>query len=130
MLTEFEAAHCIAPLINSAGHNRIGVVAIGTGSAVFDLSTYLTAISRGHYLTLQADGGDVYFAMNNVNGGTVDESNTTAGNATVCWKIPNGTVQHYQLVEDFTFLVAKGSVACKLRLHVSSLSPTQGASDV
>ncbi len=127
-----QAVNIIPPLINvvAAGaepaHMRCAAIPITTSSTVFDLTTYLTpGITRGHFISCQADGGDVYLVFNNVNGGSVDETITTAGTVTVCWKIPNGTMQDFAIPEDYTFLVAKGSATCKLRIYLSSLADAQ-----
>lgn len=126
---QHQAANIIAPLINVAAagavtaRNRCAAIAIAGASGTFDLTTYLQpGVLNGHYLTAQADGGDVFLFFNNVNAGTVDETVTTAGGVTACWKIPNGTVQHFCIPQDYTWLVAKGSVACKLRIYVSSIA--------
>lgn len=127
-----QAVNVIPPLINVAAaapepaHFRCAAIALTTSSARFDLTLYLTpGITRGHFVTCQADGGDVYLVFNNADAGAVDETITTAGTATVCWKIPNGTTQDFAITEDYTWLVAKGSAACKLRMYVSSLADAQ-----
>jgi hypothetical protein len=127
-----QAVNIIPPLINVAAaapepaHFRCAAIPLTTSSARFNLELYLTpGITRGHFISCQADGGDVYLVFNNADAGAVDDAITTAGTATVCWKIPIGTTQDFAIPENYTWLVAKGSVVCKLRIYVSSLADTQ-----
>jgi hypothetical protein len=131
-----QAVNVIPPLINVAAagavpaRNRCAAIPLTTASTVFDLTTYLSpGVLLGHFITFQADGGDAYLVFNNANSGTVDETITTAGNATVCWKIPSGTSQDFAIPENYTFLVAKGSATMKLRAYVSSLADSQPVSE-
>jgi len=93
---EQEAANIIAPLINVAAAAGIAeqcaqmALPITATSTAFDLSAYLSAWNRGHFLTLQAETADVYFALSTVNTDTVDPTVTTAKAVTLCQRVPSG----------------------------------------
>jgi hypothetical protein len=119
---EYEAANIIAPVLNGSGakgRDRILAIEITDTSARVDLSGLIPEIGNGHYLTAMADGADVYFAFNNADSGTVDDAATDDG-ATVCWKLPVDQPQHFRLVQNFHWLVAKtASGTALLRIYVS-----------
>jgi hypothetical protein len=106
---EFEAANIIGPALNVAaagGFPAIRVqfaIDVTTSSAANDLNTYLTKFKNGHYLTLHADGGDIYYSFDVSNGGSIDTTARGAGGATVCQKIPSG--------QDRSFRVPPGSTS-------------------
>ena len=130
-LIQTEAANIVAPLLNTSARRRIGAIAITSTSTVFDLSTYITTITAGHYLSFIADGADVYVAFNDANSGTVDNTVTTAGAVTVCYLLKDGVEKNFRLIGDHKYLVAKtASGTATLRVAVSSLSPTQSAADI
>ncbi len=122
-MTEIEAANIIAPVLNGAGlhaRNRIAAIATSTSSARSDLSTLITDVGKGHYLTLMADGGDIYIALNNADAGSIDETATGAG-ATVPWKLEDSVPQHFRLVDNFYWLIHKAASGTpKLRVYLSS----------
>ena len=73
--------------------NGIAAMAVTTTTAGTDLSlaTQLGAgIKKGKFITLVADAA-VFFFFNTSDAGTVDETNTTAGNATRCFLLPANT---------------------------------------
>jgi hypothetical protein len=119
---EYEAANIIAPVLNGSGakaRTRILAIEVTDTSARVDLSTLIAEIGNGHYLTAIADGGDVYFALNNADAGAVDE--TAVDDAvTVAWKLPADQPQHFRLVQNFHWLIAKTATGtAQLRLYVS-----------
>lgn len=81
-------------------------------------------IQRGRFITLQADGADVYFFFNNSDAGTADETATTGNDRT--WTLKAGIPQDFILRDGYTWLVHKGASNTKLRAYVSSYSPTRG----
>lgn len=102
---------------------NVYAVAVTTSSVAHTLPT---ACKKG-YLTLQADGGDIYVAFG-PSTLTIDETTTTTmalepSLTSECAKIPDGTslsVQASMLHVDSTHIVLKGSAACTLRLTRSS----------
>lgn len=132
--TEYEAANVLLPLVNKAASDargarfRTAVIAVTTSSVAQDISTYITEWDQGHFFSLQADGGDVYFVTSDVGTDSIDEAITTAGAVTLCQKIPNGSRWDGRLADGYKYLIVKGSAACKLRVSLSSCWPTQSAS--
>lgn len=136
---EQEAANIIAPLVNIAA--AAGVVEqcdmmalpITAVSTAFDLNTYISAWRRGHFLTLHADGGDVYLAFDKVNTATVDPAITTAKAVTVCWKIPSGQDRTYRLppvdspnATAYQYIIARTSAGtATLRGYISSIGHSE-----
>lgn len=132
---EQEAANIIAPLVNIAAAAGVPAqvtqmaIAVTTTSTVQDLSG-ISAIGRGHFITLQADGGDVYIAFNKVNGGTIDNTATGVGTG-ICQRIPSGQDRTYRLPNvdspndtAYQYLLHKTSTGtATLRISISSLSP-------
>ena len=136
---EQEAANIIAPLLNIAAAAGIPeqcdqmALPITAVSKIFDLNTYLTAWRKGHFLTLHADGGDVYLAFHKANGGTVDPTVTTAKAVTLCQRIPSGQDRTFRLPPidspadtAYQFIVARTSAGtATLRGYISSLAPAE-----
>lgn len=115
-----EAENVIAPVLNGAGpgaKNRIACVSVTTSSARTDLSTLLSDWAAGHFITICPEA-DVYIAFNNADSGTVDETATSG--ATVCWLIPAKSYFHVRMVKNYSWLIVKGTSACKLRAYISS----------
>ena len=109
---------------------NIRAIAVTTSSAITDLSASTEIwndILAGRMIRMRADGGDVYYAFNTANSGTVDQTNTTPGNATQCDIIPAGQFidvrPPYAANALGQWLILKGSVACTLRISVCSESP-------
>jgi hypothetical protein len=129
---DLEAVNPIAPLLG-----KIRAFAVTTSSARFDISacTEFSSDDLARVFRFEANGGDVYWAINNSNAGTVDETNTTASNATQCAVIPNGTFKDVRLpwvkiggsatAGLATWLIIKGSAACTLRVSLSSENTSQ-----
>lgn len=110
-----------APRLNQTDQTYIMVEDVTTSSSTpkdLSASANFNELAQSCFLTFQADGGDVYFAFNNANSGSIDETATSG--ATRCWKIPDGTSIDRKLSDGFTWLITKGSAACKLRIQVSS----------
>lgn len=116
--------------------NKIRAIAVTATSARHDMAVSTevwTDVIAGRSLIMTADGGDVYFFFHNADAGTVDEANTTQGNANQCEVIhasmsrkvrppfvPDGAGATVGLCQ---WLVVKGSVACTLRISVDSEDP-------
>jgi hypothetical protein len=132
---EQEAANIIAPLLNIAAAAGVPelcnqmALPITAASTVFDLNTYLTAWRKGHFLTLHADGGDVYLAFHKTSGGTVDPTVTTAKAVTLCQRIPSGQDRTFRLPANdspndpaYQFITARTSAGtATLRGYISSI---------
>lgn len=119
-----EATHRIAPLLNTATMLRGAAISVTTSSARHDLTLRLTKVLDGHYYSFRAEGGTVYLAFNNADSGAVDETAVAAG-VTECYSIPDGSEEDWQIPANYTWLIVKGSVACKLRIALSSKNPNQ-----
>lgn len=114
---------------------KIRAIPVTTSSVIFDLSASTevwTDVQGGRMLRLRADGNDVYYAFNFTNTGTIDETNTTQGNATQCAVIPAGDYEDVRVprVEGpagglCQYLLVKGAAACTLRLSVTSADPSR-----
>jgi len=125
-----EAANLIFPLLNTATKVRQGAIAVTTTTGGGDIGALLTKAKDGHFITLFADGGDVYFAFNNSAAGTLDETATGTG-VTVCQKLPSGQFVSGRLVDNFTFIRVKtASGTATLRYALSSKSMGQHARDI
>lgn len=132
-----EAANIILPLLNIATTQQTqAVVATSTSSARTDLGALLTALLKGHFLTITNDGAsgeDVYIAFNTADAGAIDETATGAG-ATICQVIKAGQSLSGRLpaVDSgaaYQWLIHKAlSGTPKLRIHISSVG--SGHSDV
>jgi hypothetical protein len=71
----------------------IEAIAVTTSSVIIDLSTrtnIYAEIDAGRLLMAQSSGVDVFYAFHSENSGSIDETNTTAGNQTQCDMIPAG----------------------------------------
>ncbi len=122
---EIMAADVQAPRLNLSTDLERATIAVLTitasSSVVADLSAVaqLGADVASYIWTVEADGGDVWFAFNNVSSGTVLETATTGD--TRCARLANGTTRDMRIGQlGYTHLVAKGSVACLLRIYRSS----------
>lgn len=124
-----EANNIIAPHFN-----KICVINVTTSSVRFDLSTLMNSTNLPNFvgpqcdelagiLTLVAEGGIVYFFLNNADSGTVDEaahSGSSPDNSAMM--IPDGGRMDFRLSSGFFWLVVKGSAPAKLRIYRSSAS--------
>jgi len=131
---DLEAVNPIAPLMG-----KIRAIAVTTSSARHNLAALAEFGTGGDDMArvfrLRANGADVYYFFNNADAGTVDEANTTAGNANQCDVIPNGTFIDVRLpwvkigggatAGLATWLLVKGSAACVLRVTLSSEDPSK-----
>lgn len=133
---EQEAANAIAPLLNKTGQVAQGVVAVTSASARENIAQ-LTAGLRGHFLTLHADGGDVYVAFNSADAGAIDDTATGYG-VTICQRIPSGQDRSWRIpgvdspdATAYQWLIHKtASGTAKLRLYISSLGQSENARDL
>jgi len=119
-----EANHRVCPILNSSAIKRLAAISVTTSSARHDLTLRLTNVNDGHYYTFRAEGGTVYLAFNNADSGSVDETAVAAG-VTECFCLPDGAEEDWQVPSGYTWLVVKGSAACKLRIALSSKNPSQ-----
>ncbi len=120
----------VPPIINTTTKVRQQVVAITTSSARTNLAALMTGLAGdgaldGQYLDFTADGGNVYLFFNNADAGTIDETATGAGVTVAGGVIFNGQTKPYIVPNGYTWIVAKGSAACNLRIAVSSQPPTR-----
>ena len=76
-----------------------------------------------------ADGGSVYFFLNNASAGTIDET-ATGSEATVAGEVLfNGVTKPMKIPSGYKYLVAKASVGCNLRIRVSSRGYSQNVGE-
>lgn len=100
---EFEVANIIGPALNAVAAGGFPAVRVQfaidvtTSSAANDLNTYLTRYKNGHFLTLHADGGDIYYGFDISGSGSIDTTARGAGGATVCQKIPSGQDRSFRI---------------------------------
>lgn len=132
---EFEAANVLLPVINKpsdprGAKTRIAAIPITSASTAFNFATYFpNCYGQGHFFSLVADGGDVYFAFSDASGDTVDNTVTTAAAATLCQKLPSGSRWDGCLPDGYTYLIAKTSAGtATLRVSVSSVASGQSVS--
>jgi hypothetical protein len=124
---------------------RLGFVAaqaVDATSRRYDLTglalggaTWKPGVKDFLYLTIQADGGDVYYATNSTNAGTIDDTASTAAGSTMAFGatapvlIKNGAAAEVRVARDVDrFLLLKcpsGSTAIA-RIYASS-EPTPAA---
>lgn len=137
---EQEASNIILPLLNIAAAAGVpaqitqGSVATSTSSARLDLSS-LSALGRGHFITLSADGAsgeDIYVAFTTSDAGAIDE--TAAGfGVTQCQRITAGSSISGRLPgidspsgAAYTWLIHKAkSGTPKLRIAITSICPNE-----
>lgn len=119
MMTEIEYVSEKGPPISG-----ISAMAVTSTTAGTDLSatTELGAsIKKGKFITLIADA-DVYFFFNTSNAGTVDETNTTAGNATRCFLLPAKLPMRVLVPQGgYHFIRYKTATTATLRAYISSM---------
>lgn len=124
---------------------KIWVQAVDATSRAYDL----TALNLGDvynaphsiyvYLTMRAEGGDVYFGFDSVNTDTIDDTAAiTAGTTpsstnfttTSCWVIPNGQTVRMRIlrnVDKYLYLKTSTGTA-KCRIYASSHPSTSAVS--
>lgn len=135
---EQEAANIILPLLNIAAAAPIkarivnGCIATSTSSARQDLSS-LSAIGKGHFIELYADGADgedIYVAFNTADAGAIDETATGFG-VTIPRCIKAGTYISGRLPANdsgaaYSWLIHKAkSGTPKLRVHITSIGHSE-----
>lgn len=119
---------------------QIEAIAVTTSSVIIDLSTrtnLYAAAQSGRLLIFQSSGADIFYAFTSENSGSIDETNTTAGNATQCDMIPagaripirppytpqyliNGSAGAIITAGMCRYLIVKGLVATTLRVSLAS----------
>ena len=120
---ELNAANILAPHMG-----KVAVISIAASSARTNLAAAAqldTAAEKGRFVTLQADGADVYCFFNNADSGTADETATSGNNRTFCLKA--GVAYHFILRESYTWLVHKGAAVTTLRAYISSRNPAESS---
>ena len=114
-------------------------LAVTTSTAWVDLTAAVTVDSKSEktfcnrYITLQADGGDVYVALTKAASGALDSTGTSSVDGTTkaptsegtkeCVKIPSGTSVEFLMDSETTaykYLAFIGSASCVLRVWPSS----------
>lgn len=118
---ELQAAHIIAPHIS-----RTSVVASTTSSARVNLAAAAELgpdCESGKFVTMCADGADVYFFFNNNDAGTADGAQTSGTNR--CFVLKDGLPQMFVLRSGYTWLVHIASGACVIRSYISSKPPSE-----
>lgn len=123
---------------------QIEAIPVTTASVIIDLSlrtNIWSALIAGRLVMVQAQA-DVYYAFNSENGGSIDQTNVTAGNATQCALIPAGACLPFRppyasqqdinssagaitLLGMCRFLLVRGDVASTLRLYLGSEKNSQ-----
>jgi len=119
-----QAEHVTMPV---AG--RIAAVAVTSTSGATDMSatnqlgTYLQV---GRYVTMVADGNDIYIATGTTDPSAIDDTNTTAGNAARCYLLTAGIPQSFAYNgEKYWELKCASGETATLRAYVSSRLPSQ-----
>jgi hypothetical protein len=126
---QYEDYNVTPPLLNTATLLRTTVIPVTASSVRFDLSARLTNWNKSHVLEITAHGCDVYYAFNDADAGTVDETVETSG-VTACAVLFDGVTKPFRLVGSHKWLIVKGSTTGRLRINVASLAPGQSAKDV
>lgn len=118
---------------------KIRALPVTASSVPFDLLAVATEITTGdgadggRFIRLRADGCDVYYAFD-VATGTIDKTNSAAGNTLQCDVIPSGQYIDIQIPYKpglpgvaglCSWLMIQGSATGFLRLSLSSESPRQ-----
>jgi hypothetical protein len=118
-----EAANGLPPLLNGT-KNRIRAIATSTSSARADLAALLTDANSGHFVSMQADGGKIYFAFNNSNAGAIDQTAVDGtGVATQCGMLADGEVKSFRVVKGYSWLIHKAATGTpSLRVWISSFT--------
>lgn len=119
-----EAANGLPPLLNTATRLNTRALATSTTSARANLGTLLSAAEKGHFISVQADGGKIYFALNNADAGTIDQAAVDATNPTQqCGFVADGEVKSFRIVKGYTWLIHKASTGTPtLRVWLSSFN--------
>lgn len=119
---EQQAAYIIGPHIN-----KVSVLALTTTTAGLDLSAAAELgpdVDAGKYLTLRADGADVYYFMNSSNAGTADPAATSGADR--CYLLPNGQTESFIPRAGFHCVRARASTGTGyLRMYISSKPPNE-----
>lgn len=135
-----QATDYLAPEIGS-----LLVIAVDATSRVYDLSNLDLgslgsaiaapgAVATSLYVTLHAEGADVYWALSNNGALTISETACIAAGGTPafsnnrCWRCPNGSEQSRRIERvRHRYLYLKGSGAGYARIMASSFA-SQGGS--
>ncbi len=114
-----QAEHVVMP---RAG--RIAAIAVTATSAATDMSASNqlgTELKDGRYVTMVADGNDVYIATDTVDPSAISDTNTTAGNAARCYLLSAGVPQSFVYHgEKYWELKCASGETATLRAYVSS----------
>jgi hypothetical protein len=129
MALEFEYLNLLPPLLNTATKLRTTVIDVTTSSARHDLTTLLSSVKNGHYIEMTADGCDVYYAFNDADSGSVDETAQTSG-VTACAVLFDGAQKTVKIFGAHTWLILKGSTDGSLRINIASIDAGQSPKDV
>lgn len=128
MASHEEYENLLPPLLNTATKLRITVLDVTTTSARFNLGALLSTAGK-HFIEMTAHGCDVYYAFNDSDAGTVDETVQTSG-VTACAVLFDGVQKTVKLFGDHKWIVLKGSTDGSLRINIASLDAGQSPKDV
>jgi hypothetical protein len=119
-----ESANALPPLLNTATRLRTRALATSTASARANLGSLLTDAEKGHFVSIQADGGKIYFALNNADAGSIDQAAVDATNPTQqCGFVADGEVKSFRIVKGYVWLIHKAATGTPtLRVWVSSFT--------
>jgi hypothetical protein len=129
MALDFEYMNLLPPLLNTATKLRTTVIDVTTSIARVDLTTLLSTVKAGHYIEMTADGCDVYYAFNDANSGSVDETVQTS-DVTACAVLFDGMQKTVKIFGSHTWLILKGSADGSLRINIASIDAGQSTKDV
>lgn len=113
---------------------KVWVQLVDSTSRVYDLTaqnlgtTYDASHTTYVFLTIQADGADIYYCFDNVNSRTLDETAATAAGGapsfptTACLKCPDGQERSYRIQRNLDlYLYLKTSTGTgRARIYASS----------
>lgn len=127
---EYKDLRTVAPVINTSTKIRQAVIAVTTSSARTNLAASFPGLVAGgpldgQYFDFTADGGNVYLFFNNSDAGTIDDTATGTGVTVAGGVVFNGQTKPFIVPSGFTWMVAKASANCNLRIALSSNSKGQ-----
>lgn len=122
--------------------DKVAAQAVDSTSRAYDITalalggaTWKPGVKDFLYLTIQADGADVYYALDSVNTGTISDTASTAAGSTMAFGatapalIKNGAAAEVRVARDvdrFLLLKCAGGSTAIARIYASS-QPTPAA---
>lgn len=97
------------------------VASVTTTTSSIDISSIS---QKASYITIQADGDDIYFAFGSASSSGITLDPTAVAGAGVCFKLPNGASADFKMeaianVHDKLWVKAS-TTTCKIRIYQSS----------